>query len=235
VNIRNVLFDLDGTFADTAPDLHYALHRVMMSRGMTPLTLAQIRPSVSHGSRAMLKAAFGMEPGDPGYEALRESFLDSYLANIAKRTRLFDGMEELLDAFERRGVTWGIVTNKPAWLTDPLMEGLGLSRRAGCVVSGDTTDHAKPHPEPILHACRLVGVEPQQSIYVGDAERDIEAGNRAGALTLVALFGYLSDQDTPNDWRAAGCVAHPLEILEWLNVEPTVPESVHSATGQLIS
>ena len=235
MNIRNVLFDLDGTFADTAPDLHYALHRVMLSRGMTPLTLKQIRPTVSHGSRAMLKAAFGMEPGDPGYDELRESFLDSYLANIAKRTRLFDGMEELLDTFGGRGISWGIVTNKPAWLTDPLMEGLGLSQRACCVVSGDTTDHAKPHPEPILHACRLVGVEPRQSIYVGDAERDIEAGNRAGALTLVALFGYLSEQDTPDEWQAAGCVAHPLEILDWLSDEPTTPQTASPTTSQLNS
>lgn len=216
MSIQNVLFDLDGTFADTAPDLHYALEQVMLSRGLTPLPLEQVRPAVSHGSQAMLKVGFGLGPGDSGYDSLREAFLSTYLANIANQTRLFDGMEHLLDAFDTRGVAWGIVTNKPAWLTDPLLDKLGLSRRAACIVSGDTTEYSKPHPEPILHACRLVGVEPRRSIYVGDAKRDIEAGNLAGATTLVALFGYLAEDDDPDTWLADGTVDHPLEILHWL-------------------
>ncbi|MEN8179981.1 MAG: HAD-IA family hydrolase [Pseudomonadota bacterium] len=217
MSIQSVLFDLDGTFADTAPDLHYALDQVMLRRGLIPLPLEKVRPAVSHGSQAMLKVGFGLGPGDPGYNALREDFLSTYLANIANRTRLFDGMENLLDEFEARKISWGIVTNKPAWLTDPLLDELGLSRRATCIVSGDTTTHSKPHPEPILHACRLAGVEPQRSIYVGDAKRDIEAGNRAGATTLVALFGYLAEDDNPESWEADGAVDHPLDILDWLD------------------
>jgi phosphoglycolate phosphatase len=217
VSTQCVLFDLDGTFADTAPDLHYALDQVLIGQGMQPLPFEQVRPAVSHGSQAMLKVGFGMEPGDRGYETLLQAFLDIYLHNIANRTRLFDGMESLLDQLEQRRIGWGIVTNKPAWLTDPLMAALGLSRRAVCVVSGDTTAFSKPHPEPILHACRLAGALPAHAIYVGDAQRDIEAGNRAGAKTLVALFGYLSEADRPETWAADGSVAHPLDILQWLD------------------
>jgi len=215
--IRCVLFDLDGTFADTAPDLHYAMNRVLIERGRPPLSFEQLRPSVSHGSRAMLRVGFGLEPGDEGYEQIRQAFLDTYLANIARHTRLFDGMEALLAAFDDRGIPWGIVTNKPARLTEPLMRGLGLDRRAACIVSGDTTANPKPHPEPILHACRLAGAEAHRSLYVGDAQRDIEAGRRAGARTLVALFGYLDGDDRPESWCADGAVDHPLEILPWLD------------------
>jgi phosphoglycolate phosphatase len=214
--IQCVLFDLDGTFADTAPDLHYAMNQVLLCRGRPPLSFEQLRPSVSHGSRAMLRVGFGMRPGDEGYEGIKQDFLQTYLANIARHTRLFDGMESLLSAFDGRGIRWGIVTNKPAWLTEPLMQGLGLDRRAACVVSGDTTTNAKPHPDPILHACRLARAEPQRSLYVGDAQRDIEAGRRAGARTLVALFGYLGEDDQPDTWKADGSVQHPLEILQWL-------------------
>jgi len=217
VSIQGVLFDLDGTFADTAPDLHYALDQVMIRRGLTPLTLEQLRPAVSHGTQAMLRVGFSVGPEDSTYQSLRDDFLETYLANIATHTRLFDGMQPLLDEFDRRGLVWGIVTNKPGWLTDPLLEGLGLNRRAACIVSGDTTAHAKPHPEPILHACRLAGVAAERSIYVGDAQRDIEAGNLAGAITLVALFGYLGEHDDPASWQADGAVEHPLNILNWLD------------------
>lgn len=217
MTIQSVLFDLDGTFADTAPDLHYALDQVLISRGRPPIPFEQLRPSVSHGSQAMLKVGLGLEPGDPDYEDLRQTFLDTYLANIARQTRMFEGMEDLLAAFGAQGICWGIVTNKPAWLTDPLMQALGLAQRAACIVSGDTTAYAKPHPEPILHACRLMGATPERSIYVGDAQRDIEAGQRAGAKTLIALFGYLAVDDRPETWAADGTVSHPLEILQWLD------------------
>ncbi|MEN8167154.1 MAG: HAD-IA family hydrolase [Pseudomonadota bacterium] len=212
-----VLFDLDGTFADTAPDLYYALNQVLISQGRARLPFAQVRPAVSHGSQAMLKVGFDMVPGDAGYDPLRQTFLDIYLSNIANRTRLFDGMESLLDAFDKRGIRWGIVTNKPAWLTDPLLAALGLNERAACIVSGDTTAHAKPHPEPILYACRQANADPQRSIYVGDARRDIEAGKRAGTKTLVALFGYLAEDDEPDSWSADGVVEQPLDILQWLD------------------
>ncbi len=211
-----VLFDLDGTFADTAPDLHEALNRLLASLGRAPIAYERFRPSVSHGSRAMLKVALDMEPDHPDYAPLQQRFLDFYLADIASRTRLFEGMEQLLERLEAAGIPWGIVTNKPARLTDPLMQKLGLYQRACAVVSGDTTAYAKPHPEPILHACRLAGVEPARTIYVGDAERDIEAGRNAGTLTLVALFGYLSDEDNPAAWHANGQISHPLDLLTWL-------------------
>jgi N-acetyl-D-muramate 6-phosphate phosphatase len=211
-----VLFDLDGTFADTAPDLHYAINRLLNDQGHPPIDYARFRSVVSHGSRAMLKAAFEIDPGHPDFSKLQERFLALYLENIATHTRLFEGMESLLGRLEAKSIPWGIVTNKPARLTEPLMQGLGLHRRASAIVSGDTTPHAKPHPEPILHACRLAGAEPADTLYVGDAARDIEAGRNAGTRTLVALFGYLSPADDPADWQADGMISHPMELLAWL-------------------
>lgn len=215
--IECVLFDLDGTFADTAPDLHYALDQVLVSRGELPMPFEQVRPAVSHGSQAMIKVGFDLQPGDTDYETLRIEFLRIYRENIARKTKLFDGMERLLEELELRNIPWGIVTNKPAWLTDPLMEALGYHRRAACIVSGDTADHPKPHPAPMLYACRMAGVDPTHCLYVGDAKRDIEAGQNAGTQTLVALFGYLAEEDKPDDWHASGAVKHPLEILQWLD------------------
>lgn len=211
-----VLFDLDGTFADTGPDLHHAVNLLLGELGRPPIDYADFRPVVSHGSRAMLKAALGIDPEHPDFRPLQNRFLDLYLANITTHTRLFEGMESLLERLEAQSIPWGIVTNKPARLTNPLMEELGLSRRASAIVSGDTTAHAKPHPEPILHACRLTGVAPISTIYVGDAARDIEAGRNAGTRTLVALFGYLSARDNPADWQADGMISHPLDLLAWL-------------------
>ncbi|MES9942269.1 MAG: HAD-IA family hydrolase [Candidatus Thiodiazotropha sp. 6PLUC2] len=211
-----VLFDLDGTFADTAQDLHYTLNLLLERHGKRSITFEQLRPSVSHGSRAMLRVGFGIEPEHADFNPLQKEFLDLYLENIAQQTRLFDGMPELLSELEAKGIPWGIVTNKPARLTDPLMQQLGLQERACAVVSGDTTPYAKPHPEPILYACRQTKVNPQQTLYVGDAVRDIEAGRSAGTRTLVALFGYLGDEDKPDEWLADGQITHPLEILEWL-------------------
>ncbi|MEW8507922.1 MAG: HAD-IA family hydrolase [Candidatus Thiodiazotropha sp.] len=214
--IKCVLFDLDGTFADTAADLHYALNRVLVQQGREEIPFAKLRPAVSHGSRAMLKVAFDIDPEDPGYTELQQRFLRIYADNIALFTKPFAGMVPLVDELEARGIHWGIVTNKPAWLTDPLMRRLGFDQRACAIVSGDTTPHAKPHPQPILHACQQAGADPGQALYVGDAIRDIEAGRNAGTKTLVALFGYLDASDNPTEWQADGQINHPLEILEWL-------------------
>jgi len=211
-----VLFDLDGTFADTAPDMAYALNAVLRARGHEPKPFEAIRPHVSHGGKALIRVGFGLTPEDAEFDTLRRLFLDTYQDNIARETRLFPGMADLIESLEQRDIPWGIVTNKPAWLTEPLMRALGLNERAACIISGDTTPYSKPHPEPILHACRLIRREPQHCWYVGDAERDIEAGRAAGARTLIARFGYLGDADRPDDWGADGAIDHPLDLLSWL-------------------
>ncbi|MCM8855246.1 MAG: HAD-IA family hydrolase [Candidatus Thiodiazotropha sp.] len=214
--IKCVLFDLDGTFADTAADLHFALNLVLTRQGRETVSFEKVRPAVSHGSQAMLKVAFDIEPDDVRFTELQKDFLQIYLNNIAVYTKPFDGMETLIKELEQREIHWGIVTNKPAWLTDPLMQKLGMDKRASAIVSGDTTPYAKPHPQPILHACQQSGIDPAQTLYVGDAIRDIEAGRNAGTKTLVALFGYLSENDHPGEWQADGQIKHPLEILQWL-------------------
>lgn len=215
--LRTVLFDLDGTLADTAPDLAYALNTVLAEQGRAPLPFERIRPAVSHGSLALMALGFGLKPGDAGFDTLRQRLLDVYRGNVARATTLFPGMEDLLAALEARGMNWGVVTNKPAWLTEPLMEQLGLRRRAAAVVSGDTTDNRKPHPGPMLHACRQAGSSAAQCLYVGDARRDIEAGKNAGMKTLVALFGYIGDDEHPEAWGADAAVAHPMAIIEWID------------------
>ena len=209
--IRAVLFDLDGTLADTAADLARALNAIRVKYARPALPLARIRPLVSLGAAAMLKLAFAVEPGDARFAGLRAEFLNCYAASIARETRLFEGMESVLNDIEAKA-KWGIVTNKPAWLTDPLLRELRLDRRAACVVSGDTLAERKPHPAPVLHACRLIGVAPAETVFIGDAERDIQAGRGAGARTLVAAYGYLADGAAPEDWQADGIVQSPLEI-----------------------
>lgn len=197
---------------------------MLRERGHAPLPEAQIRPHVSHGGAALIRLGFGLEPDHPEFPPLRQRFLDFYQQNLARRTRLFPGMEELLQRLEQQQVAWGVVTNKPAWLTDPLMAALALTGRATCIVSGDTTAHAKPHPEPVLYACRMAGVAPAATLYVGDAERDIIAGRDAGTTTLAALFGYLGEQDDPAGWGADGALDEPLQLLEWLWRPATVAD-----------
>jgi len=217
MSIRTVLFDLDGTLLDTAPDLADALNSVLVENQRDPLPYEEIRGVVSHGGMALIRLGFGIPQTDPDFEPLRQRLLDIYLANIANRTRPFPGITQLLDELERRGLNWGVVTNKPGWLTDPLLRQLALYDRAACVVSGDTLNERKPHPAPMLHACEQAGSQPAQCIYVGDAERDIEAGRNARMHTLVALFGYFTAEDRPREWNADGCISHPLELLEWLD------------------
>lgn len=220
-NIRGVLFDLDGTFADTAHDLAFALNETLCRFGREPLPFEAIRPVVSHGGVALIRLGFDLGPDDEGYQPRREHLLKVYQDNIARETRLFDGMDEVISTLEAHGLPWGIVTNKPAWLTDPLMAALGLTERAGAIVSGDTCAHNKPHPEPIEYACRLIGVEPPRCLYVGDAGRDIEAGRAAGSPTVAALFGYLMPGDDPAGWRADYQIEHALQLLDLLGLEQT--------------
>lgn len=215
-DIRTVLFDLDGTLADTAPDLAYALNCLLLERGHASLPYEALRPIASHGAKGLIGRGFQLTPQDAGYADLRQRFLDIYAANLVRETRLFPGITELLDALRARGLRWGIVTNKPRFLTDPLVQQLGL-HDAACVVSGDTTANSKPHPEPLLYACREAGSLPAQCLYVGDAARDIEAGRVAGMQTLVALFGYISEDDSPQTWGANGMINEPREVLQWLS------------------
>lgn len=217
-HIRTVLFDLDGTLLDTAPDLAYALNEVLKLADRAPLPFDTIRPVVSHGGLALVRLGFGLEPGDPEFDLHRQRLLDIYRNNIARETRPFAGMHELLDTLEQRGLNWGVVTNKPAWLTEPLLQELGLMQRAACVVSGDTLNERKPHPAPMLLACERTGSQPHECLYIGDAKRDIEAGHNAGMATLVALFGYIGENDDPHDWGADALVQTPGEILAWLDM-----------------
>lgn len=222
--IRTVLFDLDGTLLDTAPDLAYALNRLLEEQRREPLPYEQIRPKVSHGGKALVKLGFALDPGDARFALLRQRLLNIYRANIARETRLFPGMDTVLTTIERQGLNWGVVTNKPAWLTDPLLDALDLTTRAACIVSGDTTGNSKPHPEPMLHACQRAGSRPQQALYIGDAPRDIEAGRNAGVRTIVALFGYLEPHDRPETWGADGSIGRPEDLLDWLPAaQPSFP------------
>lgn len=214
---RTLLFDLDGTLLDTAPDMAFALNSLLAEQRLDPLPFEHIRGHVSHGANALTRLGFQLGPEEPDFAPLRERFLEIYADNLCRETRLFTGMESILDHCESRDMAWGVVTNKPSFLTDPLLRQLGLWERATCVVSGDTLAERKPHPLPLLHACQLSGGKPGHCIYVGDAERDIEAGRRAGMTSLVALFGYLRDTDRPQDWGANGLLHDPLDLLSWLD------------------
>jgi N-acetyl-D-muramate 6-phosphate phosphatase len=214
-----VLFDLDGTFADTAADLAHALNQTLQLHGEPTLSLEQIRPAVSHGGIALIRLGFNIELKDPRFESLRHDLLRFYIQDICLHTTLFPGMEPLLQRLEENNIPWGIVTNKPEWLTNPLMQQLQMTERAACIVCGDTTPNPKPHPEPILLACKLAGGHnPSECIYIGDAKRDIEAGNSAGTATLTALFGYIDENDNPDEWGADGTIEHPSQILDWLDL-----------------
>jgi 2-phosphoglycolate phosphatase len=214
--IRAVLFDLDGTLADTALDLGFALNEQRRLHGLPPLPFETIRPQASHGARGLLKLGFGIASADRNFERMRTEYLDLYEQHICDHTVLFAGIAELLDTLEERGLKWGIVTNKPARFTLPLMKKLGLSDRAACIVSGDTTANSKPHPEPLLTAAMQIGIAPAACLYVGDAERDVEAAVAAGMRALIADYGYLAEDDRPETWGAHGRIAHPLDVVQFL-------------------
>lgn len=215
--MSTILFDLDGTLLDTAPDLAYALNRVLEKNGREALPFSTIRPAASHGTIALVRLGFGIEPDDTNFETYRLQLLEIYSNNLSRETRFFPGIEELLNNIEQRGMNWGIVTNKPGSLTKPLLEELGLADRPACVVSGDSTPQRKPDPRPMLYACQLAGSQATQCLYIGDAERDIEAGKNANMKTLVALYGYISEQDNPLEWGADSAISHPDEILDWVD------------------
>lgn len=211
-----ILFDLDGTLVDTAPDLAYALNCVLEEQGKAPLPYETIRPVASDGSPGLLGLGFGITPDDPGFKPLQQRFIELYQQNITRESRIFDGIQALLDHLEQINMRWGVVTNKPAFLTEPLMAALNLTERAACIVSGDTTQYSKPHPAPMLHACELINCQPEDCIYIGDAERDIEAGKNANMQTVIARYGYLGLQDNPESWQADAIINHPTEMLQWI-------------------
>ena len=214
--VKALLFDLDGTLADSASDLAGAINRIRRERGLQPVTVASMRPYASAGARGLLGAGMNVTPDDPEYPALREQFLAYYEAALAETTALFDGIESLLDTLAARGLPFGIVTNKAARYTRPVVAALGLAARAGAIVSGDTTAHPKPHPAPLLHAAELIGVAAADCVYVGDDLRDVIAGNAAGMPTIAAEYGYLGEAGCADDWPATGWIAAPLELLDWL-------------------
>jgi 2-phosphoglycolate phosphatase len=211
-----LLLDLDGTLLDTAPDMGAALNRLRAEHGFAPLPQDHIRPVVSHGAARLVSLGFPAAEGE-AFERLRLRFLALYATDLASGTRLFEGFEPLLQTLESRGTPWGIVTNKPGWLTGPLLEALGLDRRSACIVSGDTVAERKPHPLPLLHAAAQIGVPAARCLYVGDAERDIEAGRAAGMTTVVAAYGYIAAHEDPLGWRPDGIVRAPGELIDWVD------------------
>jgi phosphoglycolate phosphatase len=214
--IRAVLFDLDGTLADTAADLAGALNRLLAEHRREPLPLDVTRPHTSAGARGLLKVGFGLGPEDERYPRMRERFLDFYAETLCVHTQLFEGMGELLEELERRTIAWGIVTNKPRRFTDPLVRLLQLHARAACVVSGDTTSRPKPAPDPLLHAAGIMQIAPAACLYVGDDLRDVQGARAASMPVIAAGWGYLGAESDPASWGADAVLDHPLDLLNHL-------------------
>ncbi len=213
--LRAVLFDMDGTLLDTAPDMVNALNALRCERELAPLPYELVRSAVSHGAARVVRLGFESVV-EPEFAQLQQRFLQIYRGALSTHSRLFPGMEAVLDELDSRGLKYGIVTNKAAWLTEPLLEQLHLRSRFGCVVSGDTTAERKPHPMPLLHAAALVGVAPEACVYVGDAQRDVEAAHAAGMPALVANYGYLRADEDSRSWGGDVYLQQPLDLLDWL-------------------
>lgn len=217
MSIDAVLFDLDGTLIDSAPDLGAAADQMRIERGMPSLPIESYRHMAGAGARGMLGIAFGLKPDDAEFAALREEFFVKYEQRMMLNTLVFDGVTRLVETLGTRGVPWGVVTNKASRFTDPLTCAMPLFATAGAIVSGDTTPYAKPHPEPLFEAARRLGVDPARCVYVGDDERDIIAGRAAGMRTVAATYGYMGAQADATRWDADTSIASPLELLQWLN------------------
>lgn len=217
-NIDAVLFDLDGTLIDSAPDLGAAADKMRTDRGLESLPLSQYRHMAGAGARGMIGIAFGLTPADAGFDALREEFFANYETCMTERTYAFDGVAELIAQIAQSGLKWGVVTNKASRFTLPLTRAMPLFDTAQAIVSGDTTPHAKPHPEPLFEAARQLGVPPQRCVYVGDDERDIVAGRAAGMPTVAAAYGYLGAVADTAGWKADATIVSPASLLNLLRM-----------------
>ena len=210
--ISTILFDLDGTLVDTAPDLGHALNLQLLRHGKQPLSDTEIRPFASHGSRGLIGLGFGITPQDDNFIAMRDEYLALYDTVFTRSPVLLPGIAALLKTIEQKDLSWGIVTNKPRRFTQPLIKSMDLHQRAACVVSGDDAPQPKPSPATLLLACKQMDVKPENCIYVGDAERDIQAGRAAGMQTVVALFGYIDSTDKPAQWGADALIESPHQL-----------------------
>ena len=218
LRVRAVLFDLDGTLVDSAPDLAGAANDLRAEHGLPPLPYESLRPMVGTGARGMVGVAFGRAPGDEGFEVLRDAFLARYERRLLQETAVFAAMHAVLQRLEAAPLPWGIVTNKALRFASPLVQGLDLHRRSAVLIGGDSTPHAKPHPAPLLEAARQIGVDPAHCVYVGDDHRDIVAGRAAGMATLAAGWGYLGQGEAIEDWGADAVVTEPAALLQWLDL-----------------
>lgn len=214
--IKAVLFDLDGTMLDTAPDLSYALNQLRAHHHLPKIPTQVIRPNVGLGTRALIKLGFNLSESDQGFETLRKQFLDLYQAHIADKTRFFPEIPQVLDYLEEQGIPWGIVTNKPQQLTHDLLRALHFESRPECIVCGDTLSTIKPEPDTLLYACKLLKKAPEACVYIGDTKIDVMASKAAGILSLIVLYGYTTETDDPFSWHADGYITKPLEIIAWL-------------------
>ena len=211
---EGIFFDLDGTLADTAPDLVAATNKLLVARNLTPKPYEFLRPYASAGARGLLEGAFGISPDHEDFVALRDEFFSNYEKALLVESKLFDGIDHLLDQMDAANLPWGIITNKSERFTNPLTNLMGLRQRAVSTVSGDTTPYSKPHPEPILHAARTSNIDPSKSIYVGDDIRDVLAGKAAGMKTVAAAYGYCGCKEPPEAWGADYIANNPLDLLQ---------------------
>jgi len=223
--IAAILFDLDGTLIDTAPDMGAALNNLLIEEGLAPIPLEIIRPYVSQGALVLTRLGFSDQVAESEIEPLRLRYLDHYRAIVADDSVLFDCFEEVLDRLEERNIPWGIVTNKPQWLTTPLLEQMGLHKRTAVVICGDTLKKRKPHPLPLIVAAETIGIACKNCVYVGDDPRDIEAGKAAKMKTLIAAYGYIGKDASLDDWQAEGIIENPLDLL----THPLVKESLNNS------
>ena len=211
---EGIFFDLDGTLADTAPDLVAATNKLLVARSLTPKPYEFLRPYASAGARGLLEGAFGISPDHEDFAVLRDEFFSNYEKALLVDSKLFDGIDHLLDQMDAASLPWGIITNKSERFTNPLTDLMGLRQRAVSTVSGDTTPYSKPHPEPILHAARISNIDPSKSIYVGDDIRDVLAGKAAGMKTVAAAYGYCGCKEPPEAWGADYIANNPLDLLQ---------------------